>query len=229
MNDSADWERINKYNWKYDWRKENKTIQVHQDYNVILQRPGYAAYSETSKFATKQRSRGDQIDFMPSLTCFRNCLAFIIIGGPDEKPPKRRRLFAIMLKKASESGFVSFWCVLLLWRSFTPNQINIIFYASIPAETRHFNPCRDAQKVSFSASTCLLCLFEPANDRRNKFSLAYVVVARVPTSVQVSRSYDLFFVDFVVELIEMMISWDYGNCRGLISARWQVEKMISWD
>ena len=71
-----------------------------------------------------------------------------------------------------------------------------------------FNPCKDAQKVSFSPSACLLCLFESANDQQNKQKLSrtYVVVAMVPTSVQVSRSYDIFFVDFVAELLEMIIS-----------------------
>ena len=66
---------------------------------------------------------------MPSLVFFRNCLAFSFFWRAGwETSLKRRRLFAIMPKKASESGFVSFWCVLLLWRSFTPNQINIIFF-----------------------------------------------------------------------------------------------------
>ena len=39
---------------------ENKAVRVHQDCNVILQRPEYAVYSEASKSSTKQRSRGDQ-------------------------------------------------------------------------------------------------------------------------------------------------------------------------
>ena len=34
-----------------------------------------------------------------------------------------------MPKKASESGFAGFWCVLLLCRSFALNQINIIFFS----------------------------------------------------------------------------------------------------
>ena len=59
------------------------------------------------------------------------------IGWQDEEPHwrdvmvTRRRLFAIMPKMASKSGFVSFWCVLLLWRSFTPNQIDIVFWLTI--------------------------------------------------------------------------------------------------
>ena len=56
--------------------QKTKQFQVHQDCNVILQRPEYAACSESSKSATKQQSRGDRIDFMPSLACFGNCLAF---------------------------------------------------------------------------------------------------------------------------------------------------------
>ena len=55
-------------------QSENKIIQVHQKSKVVLQRPGYAACSKTIKFATEQLSRGDRIDFMPSLECFRNCL-----------------------------------------------------------------------------------------------------------------------------------------------------------
>ena len=34
-------------------------------------------YDDLNMPATKQRSRRDQINFMPSLACFRNCLAFI--------------------------------------------------------------------------------------------------------------------------------------------------------
>ena len=66
-------------------------IQVLQDCNVILQRPEYSECSETSKSITKQRSMGDRIDFMPSLSLacslheFLNCLPFLFICGPDEE------------------------------------------------------------------------------------------------------------------------------------------------
>ena len=60
------------------------------------------------------------------------------------------------------------------------------------------NPLRDAQKVSFSSSAFLLCRIKSANDQQNKrtFSRTYVVVARVPTSVQVSRSHHLSVTPF---------------------------------
>ena len=54
-----------------------------------------------------------------------------------------------------------------------------------------------------------------ANDQQNKrkFGCTYVVVARVPNSVQVSLSYGLVFVDFVAEVLEMYDKLRLGKFR----------------
>ena len=113
---------------------------------LVLQQPEYAACSEAlrSQIRSKQRSRGDLIDFMLSLRVFVTIWLLFFIARPDEEPHWRD---VVSLPHAEES--FREWLRLILLRfaalkKFYTNQIDIIFNALIPAEVKRFNPCKDA-------------------------------------------------------------------------------------
>ena len=112
--------------WKesMDWvcakyHSENKTIQGRQECDVILHKPEYAAFCML---------RDEQIlNKAPSFVYLISCQAwsvlvtvwnvFIILLAGWGTSLKICRPFAIMQKKVSQSAFVGYWCVLLIWRS----------------------------------------------------------------------------------------------------------------
>ena len=106
---------------------------------------------------------------------------FLLLAGWMKNPTEETS----SLRRHAKESFREWLCLILVCiaalKKFTPNQINISFYASIPAQMRRFNPSRDAQKVYFSLSACLLCLSKSASDQQNKrkFSRTFVVMTRV--------------------------------------------------
>ena len=101
----------------------NRFLKTALDWNVSLQRPEYVARSETIKSATESWSNRDRINFMPA--CFRTCWScFENLWASWGTSLKGHRLFTIMPRKASGTGFAKYWCVLLLWSSFGSDQYN---------------------------------------------------------------------------------------------------------
>ena len=191
-------------------QSENKTIQVHQDwYDFTTTWTCCMLWDQQmrNKATIDGRSNRFHAKLGVFSKLFGSLFKFIIVGAANLAGLMRNSTQETSsLRHDAEESFRE-WLRLSLVRiaalkKFHTNQIKRLFNASIPPEMRHCNPCRDTQKVSFSPSACLLCLFESANDQQNKrkISRTYIVVARVPTPVQVSISYDLFFVDWLCSL-----------------------------
>ena len=93
-------------------KSEIKSIQ--QDWNVILQRPAYVACAETINLPQSIDLKESESVSCHASRVFVTVWFFFLRAGWGTSL-KRRRLFAIMPRKASENGFAGFWCVPLLW------------------------------------------------------------------------------------------------------------------
>ena len=86
-----------------------------------------------------------------------------------------------MPKKASESGFAGFWCVLLLCRSFALNQINIILFSDNRIECNR-GGTRSAERSPVQPSDLVLihnhimeALAKPDNEIDEDYDFWYAV------------------------------------------------------